>query len=85
VRADDGAESPYVQAEVATSAEQLRRLIEEQADELAKAESALREITAICDLAEWASDTADSSAPTVVLVDDLRRVLTARRGSESGT
>lgn len=88
MRADDGTEYPYVQADIATSAEQLaqlRRVIEEQADELAMAEAALREITAICDLAEWASDTAGNSTPTVVLVDDLRRVLTARQESQSGT
>lgn len=87
MRADDGTEYPYLEAGVASSAEQLARLrgvIEEQADELTRAESALREITAICDLADWASDTADSSTPPVVLVDDLRRVLTARRGTESG-
>jgi hypothetical protein len=77
-----------MQAGIDTSAEQiaqLRRLLDEQADELLRAESSLREIAAICDLADWASDAVGSSnAPTVVLVDDLRRVLAARLGTGSG-
>jgi hypothetical protein len=84
VRAEDGAETPRVHAGIGSAAEQvarLRRLIDEQADELSRAESSLREITAICDLADWANDSMGSNAPTVVLVDDLRRVLAARLGA----
>jgi hypothetical protein len=89
VRAEDGEDAPRMRTGTdSTAAEQLaqlRRVIEEQADELDRAESSLREITAICDLADWASGTVGSSSPTVVLVDDLRRVLAARQGTASGT
>ena len=88
MKAEDGAGYHRMGAGIDASAEQiaqLRRVIEEQADELARAESSLREITAICDLAEWAGGTVGSGSPTVVLVDDLRRVLAARLGTASGT
>lgn len=85
MRAEDGAEYPRMPAGIDTTAveqiAQLRRVIEEQADELERAQSSLREITALCDLAEWAGDTAGGSSATVVLVDDLRRVLAARLGA----
>jgi hypothetical protein len=88
VRAEDEANTPRLHATVETSAAQvaqLRRLIDDQADELLRAESSLREITAICDLADWASESVSSNSPTVVLVDDLRRVLATRLGTGSGT
>ena len=89
MRAEDGAEYRRMRAGTdSTSAEQiaqLRRVIEEQADELDRAESSLREITAMCDLADWASGAVGSNSPTVVLVDDLRRVLAARLGTTSGS
>lgn len=88
MRAEDGAEYPRLQAGSATAAEQiaqLRRALEEQADELASAESRLREITAICDFADWASSTDGSSSPTVVLVEDLRRILATCLDTTSGS
>lgn len=89
MRAEDGAEHSRMRAGIDTTAAeqlaQLRRIIEEQADELARAESSLREVTAMCDLADWASGSVGSSSPTVVLVDDLRRVLAARLDATSAS
>ncbi len=79
--AEDGAEHPELRAGAEPSAEhllRLERLIASQADELAAAEACWQELTALCDLAEWATETAGDGR-AVVLVDDLRRLL-ARRG-----
>jgi hypothetical protein len=81
VLAGDGAEHPDVRA--GSSAEHLQRLaqlVEQQADELCAAEAGWREITALCDLAEWAAESAGNGAAPVVLVGDLRRILAGRRG-----
>jgi hypothetical protein len=86
VLAEDGAEyHPELRADVLSPTEhilRLDRLIADQADELAAVHSILREVTAICDLAEWAIEPAGSTA-AMVRVDDLRRVL-ARRLVQSG-
>jgi hypothetical protein len=58
----------------------LDRLIADQADELTAAEAVWRELLALCDLAEWATETAGDGR-AVVLVEDLRRVLARRRGT----
>jgi hypothetical protein len=82
VLADDGAEYPEVQAGARPSAEHLlrqERLLEEQADQLTADEASWRELAALCDLAEWATEATEDGARAVVLVDDLRRLL-ARRG-----
>jgi hypothetical protein len=60
----------------------LERLIAGQADELASAEGGWRELTALCDLAQWANEAA-GNGPAVVLVEDLRRLLARRRGATS--
>jgi hypothetical protein len=81
VFADDGAEYPEVQADTRPSAEhvlRLERLIEHQADELLAAEASRRELTAICDLAEWAAESTGDGTAAVVLVEDLRRLLARR-------
>jgi hypothetical protein len=88
VLAEDGAEYPELRADAQSSAEhilRLDRLIEDQADELAAAEASLRELSALCDLAEWATETAGNGSPAVVLVDDLRRLLTRRRRAVPGS
>lgn len=77
--AEDGADYPEAQATTGSSAEhllRLNRLVEHQADQLVAAEAGLRDITALCDLAEWA---AESGTPAVVLVEDLRRLLARQR------
>lgn len=84
--AEDGAEHPELRAGVRCSPEhilRLDRLIADQADELAAAEASWRELIALCDLAEWATEAA-GDGPAVVLVDDLRRVL-ARRHRVAGS
>jgi hypothetical protein len=86
VLAEDGADYPELQAAVGPSAEhllRLGRLVEHQADQLGAAEAGLREITALCDLAEWAADSTGNGSPAVVLVDDLRRLLARRRDAGS--
>lgn len=78
--ADDGAEYPELQADLPSPAQhisRLDRLIADQADELAALSATLREITALCDLAEWAGGSAGPTA--VVRVDELRRAMTAPR------
>ena len=85
--AEDGAEYPDLRADADTSAAhilRLDRLIASQADELAAAEAGWRELTALCDLAQWATETA-GDGPAVVLVDDLRRLLARRHGGASGS
>ncbi len=85
--AEDGAEHPELRADAESSAAhilRLDRLIASQADELAAAEACWRELTALCDLAQWATETA-GDGPAVVLVDDLRRLLARRRGATSGS
>ena len=80
--AEDGAEYPEAQAEVRPSAEQILRLgqlLEQQADQLSAYEASWRELTALCDLAEWAAESAGDGTAAVVAVDDLRRVLARRR------
>jgi hypothetical protein len=84
VLAEDGAEYPELQATAGASAEhllRLGRLVEHQADQLDAAEAGLREITALCDLAEWAAEGTGNGSPPVVLVDDLRRLLARRRNA----
>jgi len=84
VFAEDGAEYPEAQAGTRPSAEhvsRLERLIEHQADELLAAEARWRELTAMCDLAEWAAESAGDGTAAMVLVDDLRRLLARRRGT----
>lgn len=79
--AEDGAEHPGLHADAPSSAEhlaRLRRLVEQQADQLGAAEAGWRELAAICDLAEWAAESTGNGAPAVVLVDDLRRLLARR-------
>jgi hypothetical protein len=81
VLAEDGAEHSGLHADAPSSAEQLarlRRLIEQQADQLEAAEAGWRELAAICDLAEWAAEGAGDGTAAVVLVDDLRRILARR-------
>jgi len=81
VKAEDGAEYrdlPRSAAVPAEHAARLGRLLEEQADELARAEGRLREIAAMCDLADWSSETAAEGAAPAVLVQDLRSVLAGR-------
>jgi hypothetical protein len=87
VLAEDGAEYPDLRADADTSAAhvlRLDRLIASQADELAAAEAGWRELTALCDLAQWATETA-GDGPAVVLVDDLRRLLARRHGAASSS
>lgn len=82
--AEDGAEYPEVQADARPSAEhvlRLDRLIEHQADQLCASEAGWRELTAMCDLAEWAAESTGDGAAAVVLVDDLRRLLARRHGT----
>lgn len=75
MRAEDGADAPELRAGTPLSPSEhvarLDRLIAEQADELARLQTILLEVTAVCDLAEWANE----AGPAVVLVDDLRRIL----------
>jgi hypothetical protein len=61
----------------------LERLLEHQADQLGAAEAGLREVSALCDLAEWAAESAGAGSPAVVLVEDLRRLLARRREPSS--
>ncbi len=82
--AEDGAEHPELQVE--SSAEhilRLNQLLASQADELAAADAGWRELTALCDLAEWATETA-GNGPAVVRVDELRRLLARRHGAAPG-
>lgn len=84
--AEDGAEHPELQADPEASAAhilRLNRLIASQADELAAADAGWRELTALCDLAQWATETAGDGRP-VVLVDDLRRLLARRNEVQPG-
>jgi hypothetical protein len=56
-------------------AERLSVLVNDQADELSRVQAKLRNLTAMCDLAEWsATITGDDCAPAV-LVSDLRRAI----------
>jgi hypothetical protein len=75
VRAEDDADYPELRSEISLSQAghiaRLDRLIAEQADELARLRTSLLEVTALCDLAEWAND----GGPVVVRVEDLRRIL----------
>jgi predicted ATPase len=50
-------------------------LLIEQADQLASAQENLREITSLCDLADWSAQTAGVGERPVVLVEDVRRLL----------
>jgi ATP-dependent helicase YprA (DUF1998 family) len=64
-------------AESAAQAARLGTMIDEQADRLGAVEKQIREVIALCDLAEWAAQTASPDQRPGVLVADLRRVLTA--------
>ena len=82
--ADDGAEHPETSTGTQPSAahlQRLERLLEQQADQLEAAEAGWRELTAMCDLAEWAAETAADGATAVVRVDELRLILARRRGT----
>jgi len=84
VLAEDGAEYPESHTGAPPSAEQidrLRRLIEQQADHIEAAETSWQELTALCDLAQWAAESAGDGTPAVVRVDELRRLLARRRGA----
>lgn len=84
--AEDGAEYPELRAGAQPSAEHIVRLdslIAGQADELAASEAGWRELAALCDLAEWATEAA-GNPPAVVRVDDLRRLLARLPGAASG-
>lgn len=79
--AEDGADYPESQATAGPPAEhllRLGRLVEHQADQLDAAEAVLRDITALCDLAEWAAEGTGDGSRAVVLVEDLRRLLPRR-------
>ncbi|MDQ1739814.1 MAG: hypothetical protein QOE53_1466 [Pseudonocardiales bacterium] len=82
--AEDGAEYPEAQTGTQPAAEHIHRLgqlIEQQADQLEAADASWRELTAMCDLAEWSAESAGEGAVAVVRVDDVRRLLAGRRGS----
>jgi hypothetical protein len=81
VRADDGAEYPDTGADLLPPAQhiaRLDRLIADQAEELVALHTTVREVIALCDMAEWAAESAADGSPVVVRVDDLRRVLALR-------
>lgn len=79
MRAEDGADSPelrdYIFPSPAEHVLRLDRLIAEQADELARLHTALLEVTALCDLAEWANSTHPAGAAAMVRVDEVRQIL----------
>jgi hypothetical protein len=82
VLADDGAEYPELRADLLSPAQhisRLDRLITDQADELAALHTTLREVTALCDLAEWAAESAADGLTAMVRVHELRRAMTALR------
>jgi len=82
VLADDGAEHPELQADPPSPTEhigRLDRLVADQAGELATLHTILREVTALCDLAEWAAESGADGQPAAVRVDELRRILTMPR------
>lgn len=81
--ADEGAEYPELQAHPLSPAQhisRLDRLVADQAGELAALHATLREVAALCDLAEWAAESTAGSLAAAVRVDELRRVLAMRRG-----
>lgn|GEM_PF-2671079 len=79
MRAEDGADAPELRAEVFPSPAEhilrLDRLVADQADELARLHTALLELTALCDLAEWAGGADPDAAAAMVRVDEVRRIL----------
>jgi len=79
VRAEDSADSPELRADVFPSPAdhilRLDRLIADQAAELARLHTAMLEVTALCDLAEWANGTHPDGAAAMVRVDEVRRIL----------
>jgi hypothetical protein len=84
VLAEDGAEYPEAQTGTQPAVEHIHRLgelVERQADQLEAAEASWRELIAMCDLAEWAAETAGGGAAAVVRVDDVRRLLARRRAT----
>jgi hypothetical protein len=71
-------------AEAAGSAEQvatpeelasLRRLVQEQAGEVADLQEVLRSVRALCDLADWAAESEGTGSQPAILLSDLRRTL----------
>jgi hypothetical protein len=83
VLAEDGAEYPEAQAGTLPAAEhisRLGRLIEHQAEQLEATAAGWRELTAMCDLAEWAAESAGDRTSAVVRVDELRRLLARQPG-----
>ncbi|MBV9821335.1 MAG: hypothetical protein JO144_03755 [Actinobacteria bacterium] len=81
--ADDSSEYPELQADTPSHVDRLDRLVADQAAELATLHAVLREVTALCDLAEWAADSLTDGRPAAVRVDELRRVLTPPRSSDA--
>jgi hypothetical protein len=64
---------------VAAQAARQSELLIEQAEQLASAQAHLREVTSLCDLADWSVRTTRAGQPPSVRVDDLRRSLPSRR------
>jgi hypothetical protein len=62
-------------AESAELADRLAILVDEQADELTQLQTRLRDITAMCDLAEWSCAITGGNSAPAVLLSDLRRAL----------
>jgi hypothetical protein len=56
----------------------LRRLVDQQADEILALQSVIQSVTSLCDLAEWSADSTGSSALPSVLVQDVRRAVSDR-------
>lgn len=55
----------------------LRRLIEEQAQELIQIQQTLSDVVALCDLGDWADAYAGTGSAPTIRVSDLRRALRA--------
>jgi len=84
VSADDGTEPTELRAGVLSPAQhisRLDRLISDQADELAALHATLHEVTALCDLADWAAESMADGTPATVRVDEVRRALAKHRPS----
>jgi hypothetical protein len=62
----------------AGAADDLRRLVDQQADEILDLQSVLQSVTSLCDLAEWSADSTGASALPSLLVQDVRRAVAGR-------